>query len=134
MPSRKAAGGRRLKEETKTTRRSDKEIIHDVISAADGGAKKTTIMYGCRLNPRQLSVHIGRLIVGGFLERDADKGLYSATTKGRRYIKAFERCSETRQLLAEQERALDAFWGSDEEARTKEAAIDNHARGKHDLR
>ena len=92
--------------------------------------KKTAIMYGSCLNPAQLSSHLGRLIREGFIERESERSLYRATQKGRRYIKAFERCSETKRLLAEQERALDEFWRNGEESRLKEVISDEHTSQK----
>jgi predicted transcriptional regulator len=111
-------------------RRGEKEIAHDIIQAADGGARKTAIMYASRLNPSQLRTHLQRLLEEGFLEQRGENSLYRATAKGRRYLKAFERYSESIQSVSEQERALDEFWQEDEESMSKEVVNDNQERRK----
>jgi predicted transcriptional regulator len=111
-------------------RRGGREIAHDIITAADAGARKTAIMYGSRLNPRQLSKHLGRLIRDGFIEHDSEKAQYCATHKGKRYVKAFEKYLATRDLLAEQELVLEAFWRDGIEPRLKGVAGDGYAVGR----
>ncbi|MDA4118805.1 MAG: winged helix-turn-helix domain-containing protein [Thaumarchaeota archaeon] len=114
-------------------RRSSEAIAHDIIKAADGGARKTAIMYGSCLNPSQLNDHLGRLVSQGFIERDNSNSLYRATQKGRRFIKGFERFLETKHLLAEQALALEEFWRSDDEAQLKETIGEGISRRKPDI-
>jgi len=101
-------------------RRTGDEIAHDIIKAANGGVRKTAIMYGSCLNPGQLNAHLRRLVEKGFVERDNARSLYRATQKGRRFMKGIERYKETKHLLAEQENALKEFWRDDEEGQMRE--------------
>jgi len=113
-------------------RRTTEEIAHDIIKAADAGVRKTALIYGACLNPGQLKIHLGRLIEGGFVERDSATSLYRATQKGKRFMKGFERYSETKRLLAEQRHALEEFWRNDDESDMKEAVGEGHSRRKPD--
>jgi len=123
-----------LSSRTKPARRGYKEIGHDIIKAAGAGTRKTAIMYGSRLNPGQLNSHLKRLIEEGFVERDAEKSLYRATQKGKRYMKAFERYTEGKLLLSEQERVLEDFWEKGDDIGVREVVGEAHGRRKDDLR
>jgi len=112
-------------------RRTGEEIAHDIIKAANGGVRKTAIMYGSCLNPGQLNTHLDRLIEQGFIERDNARSLYRATQKGKRFMKGFERFQETKHLLAEQASALQEFWRNDQ-GDLKEVVGDGPQRRKAD--
>ena len=105
-------------------RRGRNEIAHDVIKAADGGTRKTAIMFAAALNPAQLKSHLNLLIEFGLVEEQVGGKVYRATQKGRRYMKSFERYSETRNLADEQELAIEAFW-RENEGRARRALRDS---------
>lgn len=115
---------------TNSRRRNRREIFYDIIRAADGGARKTAIMYRSCLNPVRLNSHLELLVSEGFVERDAGSALIRATQKGRRYVKAFERYAQTKLSLSEQERALREFWHNGDEREMKVAPDGDYERRK----
>lgn len=76
--------------------RSRIEIIANILHEAEGGAKKTHIMYRCNLSFRQLHVYLNFLVERGLLKSNpAKKGernesnTYETTSKGRAFIQAY---------------------------------------------
>jgi len=68
----------------------------NILQSANGGAKKTHIMYQCNLSFRQLQAYLDFLIDAGFLEttvlKTENKGdslLFETTSKGKAFIKAY---------------------------------------------
>jgi len=72
------------------------DIIANVLQAANGGAKKTHIMYQCNLSFKQLHAYLDFLVEMGFLEssglKTENKGnsqLFETTRKGKAFITAY---------------------------------------------
>ena len=68
-------------------KRSDIEIMASILSEANGGAKKTHIMYRCNLSHRQLQVYLNLLLRLGLLESPSDS--FETTVKGRKFVDAY---------------------------------------------
>jgi predicted transcriptional regulator len=90
-------------------RRTPKEIVYAVVKSAYEGERKTKIMYNAGLNLSQLNVYIEKLLELGMLSLD-DRRRYTTTEKGKRFVKAYERFTETMDLLIEQERDINELW------------------------
>lgn len=68
-------------------RRSRPDIIHDILTIAKEGAKKTKIVYKANLNFRFLKRYLETLIGSGMIEKDGK--LWRTTPKGLRYISRY---------------------------------------------
>lgn len=99
-------------------RRDSNEIAYSIIRSAYEGERKTRIMYRAGLNLHQLNGYLALLMEKGMAELGPDKR-YRATEKGKKFITAFERYSQTRQILSEQSLVLSDFWS----ASPKKAAV-----------
>ncbi len=66
------------------SRRSEIEIIRDILSLSKGGVKKTQILYGTNLSYTQLQEYLSFLIKSGAIEivNSSDTKIYKTTTKG----------------------------------------------------
>jgi len=91
-----------------TRRRQPTEIAYTVISTANGGERKTKIMYGAALNITQLNKYLELLLDRGMISMESGRR-YRATEKGRKFLATYDRCMETRSLLRAQEKALFEF-------------------------
>jgi predicted transcriptional regulator len=76
--------------------RSRIDIIASILRAAEGGARKTHIMYRCNLSFRQLHIYLNLLEERGLLEsvrtrsgEKNDSSTYKTTRKGRSFIQAY---------------------------------------------
>lgn len=69
-------------------RRSDLEIIAEILKASERGAKQTAIMYGCNLNHERVKSYLGTLKLKGLLvcQRRGTHLEYVATDKGMRFL------------------------------------------------
>jgi predicted transcriptional regulator len=75
-------------------KRSDIDIMANVLSAAKKGAKKTRIMYSCNLSHSQLQVYLQILLEMGFLASNSKKGdaklnYFKTTSKGLEFLDAY---------------------------------------------
>ncbi len=93
----------------KSRRRGFNEIVFAMVKSAYNGERKTTVMYRSSLNLSQLNAYLSVLVDRGLLEYERESRRYRATERGRQYAKAFERYSETRDLLIEQEKMLEGI-------------------------
>ena len=50
-------------------RRSDIEIIADMMEVGENGAGKTRIMYGANMSYRQIQKYLGFLVAQGFIDK-----------------------------------------------------------------
>jgi predicted transcriptional regulator len=91
----------------KSRRRGFNEIVFAMVKSAYEGERKTTIMYRSSLNLSQLNAYLTVLVERGLLEFDRESRRYRSTERGKQYLKAYERYSETRDLLIEQEKMLE---------------------------
>ncbi len=66
------------------TRRTELEIIRDLLVIAKDGSCKTGLVYKGNLNFKIIKKYINRLSEYGFLE--SEKGLYFTTDKGNRFL------------------------------------------------
>ena len=80
------------------------EIIADVISAAEKGAKKTRIMYFANLSYRLLQKYLGDTVKVGFI-RESNEG-YQTTEKGRIFLEKFTEFSSKYSKLVNDFEAL----------------------------
>ena len=93
-----------------TRRRRDAgEITYAILKAAQGGQKKTRIMYQSSLNLKQLNQYLEDLVLNELLGYQPAGRYYQTTERGRAYARMFENYKETRDLLSEQEKALGRF-------------------------
>jgi len=76
--------------------RSRIDIIANILNAAEGGAKKTHIMYRCNLSFRQLHVYLDLLVERGLLKstprrkaENIESKVYETTAKGKAFIQAY---------------------------------------------
>lgn len=77
-----------------TRKRSDIDIMANILSAANKGAKKTRIMYRCNLSHRQLQVYLQLLLDMGFLashlkKEGAKLNCFRTTSKGFKFLEAY---------------------------------------------
>jgi predicted transcriptional regulator len=76
--------------------RSRIDILANILQIAEGGAKKTRIMYQCNLSFRSLQAYLDFLVDVGLLdcttlktEEKVDSQLFKTTKKGKAFIKAY---------------------------------------------
>ena len=69
--------------------RSRTDIASQMLTAANGGASKTKIMYKAFLSYAQLSEYISVLIANELLEYDQNRQTYKTTEKGLRFLKIY---------------------------------------------
>jgi predicted transcriptional regulator len=75
-------------------KRSDIDIMANILSAANKGTKKTRIMYSCNLSHSQLQIYLQILRELGFLgshskKDDAKLNYFKTTTKGFKFLDAY---------------------------------------------
>lgn len=75
-------------------KRSDIDIMANILSAAKKGAKKTRIMYRCNLSHSQLQVYLQILREMEFLasnpkKEDAKLNYFETTSKGFKFLDAY---------------------------------------------
>jgi predicted transcriptional regulator len=75
-------------------KRSDIDIMANILGAANKGAKKTRIMYRCNLSHSQLQVYLQILREMGFLashskREDAKLNYFKTTSKGFKFLDAY---------------------------------------------
>ncbi len=68
-------------------KRSDIEIMASILNEANGGARKTHIMYRCNLSHKQLQAYLKILLRLGLLESPSDS--FKTTLKGRKFVGAY---------------------------------------------
>ena len=90
-------------------RRDAVEIKYAILKAATGGQKKTRIMYQSSLNMKQLNLHLDELAHNELISYQSVGRYFTTTESGRAFAKMFENYLETRDLLSEQEKALERF-------------------------
>ncbi len=78
----------------KLRKRSDIDIMANILSEANKGTKKTRIMYRCNLSHRQLQLYLQLLLDMGFLESDSKKegaklNHFRTTSKGIEFLDAY---------------------------------------------
>jgi predicted transcriptional regulator len=80
--------------------RSRIDIIATILLAANGGAKKTHIMYKCNLSFKQLHAYLNFLVEIGLLklvhektQADENSVKFETTKKGQSFIKAYTNLS-----------------------------------------
>ena len=69
-------------------RRNDLDICADILRVAQGGAKKTRIVYQANLNFKIVKDYLKRLIGNGLLLHDPPR--YYVTPKGTTYLTKFD--------------------------------------------
>ena len=71
-------------------RRSNLEIVAEILRTAKKGAKKTRIVYGANLNFKMLNEYLAKLERAGLVKRSADNGgTIETTDKGKEYLEWF---------------------------------------------
>jgi predicted transcriptional regulator len=75
-------------------KRSDIDIMANILSATNKGAKKTRIMYKCNLSHSQLQVYLQILREMGFLASHSEKegikrNYFKTTPKGFKFLDAY---------------------------------------------
>ncbi len=68
-------------------KRSDIDIMANILGEARRGSRKTRIMYRCNLSHRQLEVYLKLLLGMGFLVSRSDS--FETTGKGRKFLDAY---------------------------------------------
>ena len=62
------------------------DICHDILKVAQGGAKKTKIVYQANLNFKIVRKYLGRLLEKGLIEYKEDVRLYFTTDQGAWFV------------------------------------------------
>ncbi len=79
-------------------KRSEIDIMANILSEARKGARKTRIMYRCNLSHRQLKVYLKFLLdmklLMSVLEEDSKTNFYQTTAKGRNFLDAYGKLKE----------------------------------------
>jgi predicted transcriptional regulator len=75
-------------------KRSDIDIMANILSASKRGAKKTRIMYRCNLSHNQLQVYLQILLEKGFLashtnKEGAKQNYFKTASKGFEFLDAY---------------------------------------------
>ncbi len=71
-------------------RRSNLEIVAEILRTAKKGAKKTRIVYGANLNFKMLNEYLEKLEAAGLIRHSEDNGgLIETTEKGKEYLEWF---------------------------------------------
>ena len=71
-------------------RRSNLEIVAEILRTAKKGAKKTRIVYGANLNFKMLNEYLAKLEAAGLIRHSEDNGgLIETTDKGKEYLDWF---------------------------------------------
>ena len=104
----------------KRRKRSKYEIVHDILSNCQNGAKKTWVMYRANLSYDLTTNYINELMKNGLIEnRD---GIYVTTEKGKQLLELLERWmkvnSESTALLNQ----IKQYLPDQEENRNEQAA------------
>ena len=82
---------------TGSQRRSNIEIIADILRIAKKGSRKTRIVYGANLNFKMLSGYLAKLERAGLIRNSEDKsGMMQTTEKGKEYLEWFSGLREFR--------------------------------------
>jgi predicted transcriptional regulator len=68
-------------------KRSDIDIMANILSEARRGARKTRIMYRCNLSHRQLEAYLRLILDMGFLTSSSNS--FRTTSKGRKFLDAY---------------------------------------------
>lgn len=82
------------------SKRSNIEIMADILRLGQSGVGKTRIMYGVNMSHSQLEKYIGFLLSAHFLELEVNTGSarsplrYRTTAKGKRLMRNIDRISE----------------------------------------
>lgn len=91
-------------------KRNKVEISAQVLNVAGDGAKKTQIMHGANLSIDQLEKYLKLLLRRGLLAKDpTERGVYSTTDAGMRYLREFLRCGSSRDALHEKKQMLQRY-------------------------
>ena len=91
MPSRSRG---ELSYSQKIRKRSDIDIMANILNETNKGARKTRIMYRCNLSHKQLQVYLKLLVGMRFLvshsEKDSSElGIFKTTAKGLKFLDAY---------------------------------------------
>ncbi len=71
-------------------RRSNLEIVAEILKIAKKGARKTRIVYGANLNFKMLGEYLAKLEQVGLIEQGENSGgLVKTTEKGNQYLEQF---------------------------------------------
>jgi predicted transcriptional regulator len=71
-------------------RRSNLEIVAEILRIAKKGAKKTRIVYGANLNFKMLGDYLNKLEKAGLVANSqSNGGLIKTTEKGKEYLQQF---------------------------------------------
>jgi len=82
---------------TSSQRRSNIEIVADILRIAKKGSRKTRIVYGANLNFKMLSEYMDKLERAGLIKHSEDnRGMIHTTEKGKEYLEWFRGLREFR--------------------------------------
>lgn len=82
---------------TSSQRRSNIEIVADILRIAKKGSRKTRIVYGANLNFKMLSEYMDKLERAGLIKHSGDnRGMIHTTEKGKEYLEWFRGLREFR--------------------------------------
>lgn len=69
--------------------RSRTDIVSQILEAANGGARKTKIMYKAYLSHAQLKEYLSVLLENGLLEFEKGTQTYKTNSKGLHFLKTY---------------------------------------------
>ena len=82
---------------TASHRRSNIEIVADILRIAKKGSRKTRIVYGANLNFKMLNDYVVKLERAGLIKHSEEKGgMIQTTEKGKEYLEWFSGLREFR--------------------------------------
>lgn len=73
-----------------TQRRSNVEIVAEILRITRRGARKTRIVYGANLNFKMLREYLDKLERAGLIVKQPSEGLIKITERGRKYLQYYE--------------------------------------------
>ena len=73
-----------------THRRSNVEIVAEILRIARKGARKTRIVYGANLNFKMLREYLDKLERAGLIVTQPNEGIIKITERGREYLQYYE--------------------------------------------
>jgi len=97
--------------QTGRKKRTRYEIIHDILSQCENGAKKTWLMYKANLSYALINNYINKLVEKELIiQKD---GLYYLTDKGRKLLELLKEYKEKKQALDKVTAQIKEIYGED---------------------
>lgn len=119
-------------------RRRPAKIAAEIISTASNGVPKTSIMYGARLNYKQLERYLDELTIAGLLHAsERRRPIYLPTQKGRTFLGSYQEVERLTRALREKQKDLesvfsDGFGKGTPKSPDRPVHVHTHTKRRHD--